>query len=81
MIDARIYAMLGLTQPAVSKAVQLSVDTIELDIRITADNEAVVYHDSRLNPVLISKTDRYGNFLFFSHHREAILKKQLLIFK
>jgi glycerophosphoryl diester phosphodiesterase len=32
------------------KAMELGVDTIELDIRITADNEAVVYLDSRLNP-------------------------------
>ncbi len=34
------------------KAMELGVDTIELDIRITADNEAVVYHDSRLNPAI-----------------------------
>lgn len=34
------------------KAMELGVDTIELDIRITTDNEAVVYHDSRLNPAI-----------------------------
>jgi len=34
------------------KAMELGVDTVELDIRITADNEAVVYHDSRLNPAI-----------------------------
>lgn len=34
------------------KAMELGVDTIEMDIRITADNAAVVYHDSRLNPAI-----------------------------
>ncbi len=34
------------------KALELGVDTIELDIHITSDNEAVVYHDSRLNPAI-----------------------------
>ena len=34
------------------KAIELGVDTIELDIRLTSDNEAVVYHDSRLNPAI-----------------------------
>ncbi|MCP3876171.1 MAG: glycerophosphodiester phosphodiesterase, partial [Desulfobacteraceae bacterium] len=28
----------------------MGVDTIELDIHLTSDNEVVVYHDSRLNP-------------------------------
>ena len=34
------------------KAMELGVDTIELDIHLTSDNEAVVYHDSRLNPAI-----------------------------
>ena len=34
------------------KAMEIGVDTIELDIRLTSDNEAVVYHDSRLNPAI-----------------------------
>ena len=34
------------------KALELGVDTIELDIHLTSDNEAVVYHDSRLNPAI-----------------------------
>ena len=34
------------------KAMEIGVDTIELDIHLTADNEAVVYHDSRLNPAI-----------------------------
>ena len=34
------------------KAIELGVDTIELDIHLTSDNEAVVYHDSRLNPAI-----------------------------
>ena len=34
------------------KAIELGVDTIELDIRLTSDNEAVVYHDSRLKPAI-----------------------------
>jgi glycerophosphoryl diester phosphodiesterase len=32
------------------KAMELGVDTIELDVRLTSDNEAVVYHDTKLNP-------------------------------
>jgi glycerophosphoryl diester phosphodiesterase len=39
------------------KAIELGVDTIELDIHLTSDNEAVVYHDSRLNPAIT----RYAN--------------------
>lgn len=34
------------------KAIELGVDTIELDIQLTSDNEAVVSHDSRLNPAI-----------------------------
>jgi glycerophosphoryl diester phosphodiesterase len=34
------------------KAMELGVDTIELDIHLTSDNEAVVYHDFRLNPAI-----------------------------
>jgi len=33
-------------------AIELGVDTIELDIQLTSDNEAVVSHDSRLNPAI-----------------------------
>jgi len=36
------------------KAMEIGVDTIELDIHLTSDNEAVVYHDSRLNPAITS---------------------------
>ncbi|MDH3884385.1 MAG: glycerophosphodiester phosphodiesterase family protein, partial [Desulfobacterales bacterium] len=39
------------------KAMELGVDTIELDIRLTSDNEAVVYHDSRLNPAITRDTN------------------------
>jgi glycerophosphoryl diester phosphodiesterase len=38
------------------KAMEMGVDTIELDIRLTSDNEAVVYHDSRLNPAITRDT-------------------------
>jgi glycerophosphoryl diester phosphodiesterase len=38
------------------KAMEIGVDTIELDIRLTSDNEAVVYHDSRLNPAITRDT-------------------------
>ena len=34
------------------KAMEIGVDTIELDICLTSDNEAVVYHDSGLNPAI-----------------------------
>ncbi|MBC2710356.1 MAG: glycerophosphodiester phosphodiesterase [Desulfosarcina sp.] len=39
------------------KAMDIGVDTIELDIRLTSDNEAVVYHDSRLNPATTRDTN------------------------
>jgi glycerophosphoryl diester phosphodiesterase len=39
------------------KAIELGVDTIELDIHLTSDNEAVVYHDSRLNPAITRDAD------------------------
>jgi len=39
------------------KAMEIGVDTIEMDIRITSDNEAVVYHDSRLNPEITRDTN------------------------
>ena len=39
------------------KAIELGVDTIELDIHLTSDNEAVVYHDSRLNPAITRDTN------------------------
>ena len=39
------------------KAMELGVDTIELDIRLTSDNEAVVYHDSKLNPAITRDTN------------------------
>jgi len=39
------------------KAMELGVDTIELDICLTSDNEAVVYHDSRLNPAITRDTN------------------------
>lgn len=34
------------------KAIELGVDSIELDIQLTSDNEAVVSHDCRLNPAI-----------------------------
>ncbi len=39
------------------KAIEIGVDTIELDIHLTSDNEAVVYHDSRLNPAITRDTN------------------------
>jgi glycerophosphoryl diester phosphodiesterase len=39
------------------KAMEIGVDTIELDILLTSDNEAVVYHDSSLNPAITRDTD------------------------
>ena len=39
------------------KAIELGVDTIELDIHLTSDSEAVVYHDSRLNPAITRDTN------------------------
>jgi len=39
------------------KAIETGVDTIEFDIHLTSDNEAVVYHDSRLNPAITRDTN------------------------
>lgn len=39
------------------KAIELGVDTIELDIHLTSDNEAVVCHDSGLNPAITRDTN------------------------
>ncbi len=39
------------------KAMELGVDTIELDVHLTSDNEAVVYHDSRLFPAITRDTN------------------------
>lgn len=38
------------------KAMAIGVDTIELDVHLTSDNKAVVYHDSRLNPAITRDT-------------------------
>jgi glycerophosphoryl diester phosphodiesterase len=39
------------------KAMDIGVDTLELDLHLTSDNEAVVYHDSRLNPAITRDTN------------------------
>ena len=49
------------------KAMDIKVDAIELDVHLTSDNEAVVYHDYRLNPA----TTRDSN--------DKWIKEQLLI--
>ncbi len=45
------------TMAGFKKAMEIGVDTIELDILLTSDNEAVVYHDSRLNPAITRDTN------------------------
>ena len=40
------------TMAGFKKAMEIGVDTIELDIHLTSDNAAVVYHDYRLNPAI-----------------------------
>ncbi|MGV7223305.1 MAG: glycerophosphodiester phosphodiesterase family protein [Nitrospinales bacterium] len=47
------------------KAMELGVDTIELDIHLTSENEAVVCHDSRLNPAITK--DASGKWIKESH--------------
>jgi glycerophosphoryl diester phosphodiesterase len=54
------------------KAMELGVDTIELDIRLTSDNEAVVYHDSRLKPAITR--DANGKWI-----KERLLIKELTL--
>ncbi|WP_413910492.1 glycerophosphodiester phosphodiesterase family protein [Desulfobacula sp.] len=46
-------------------AMEMGVDTIELDICLTSDNEAVVYHDSGLNPAITR--DANGNWIKTRH--------------
>jgi glycerophosphoryl diester phosphodiesterase len=38
------------TIPGVRTALEIGVDTIELDVRLTADDQLVVHHDAWLNP-------------------------------
>jgi len=45
------------TMAGFKKAMEIGVDTIELDIHLTSDNRAVVYHDSRLNPAITRDTN------------------------
>ena len=45
------------TMAGFKKAMEIGVDTIELDIHLTSDNEAVVYHDYRLNPAITRDTN------------------------
>ncbi|PQP35462.1 glycerophosphodiester phosphodiesterase [Desulfobacteraceae bacterium SEEP-SAG9] len=47
------------------KAMEMGVDTIELDVHLTSDNEAVVCHDSRLNPAITR--DRDGKWIKERH--------------
>jgi glycerophosphoryl diester phosphodiesterase len=47
------------------KAIELGVDTIEMDIQLTYDNEAVISHDSRLNPAITR--DSKGKWIKESH--------------
>lgn len=54
------------------KALEIGVDTIELDIHLTLDNKAVVYHDSRLNPAITRNSD--GNWI-----KEKKLLKELTL--
>jgi len=56
------------------KAMDLGVDTFELDIHLTSDNEAVVYHDSRLNPAITRDTT--GEWI-----KERLLIKELTLSK
>jgi glycerophosphoryl diester phosphodiesterase len=45
------------TMAGFKKAMEIGVDTIELDIHLTSDDKAVVYHDSRLNPAITRDTN------------------------
>ena len=49
------------TLPAISQACKIGVDAIELDVLLTADEEAIVYHNFTLNPDLTRTFD--GNWL------------------
>lgn len=45
------------TLAAFSRACELGVDAVELDVLVSADGEAVVYHDFHLKPELTRKPD------------------------
>jgi glycerophosphoryl diester phosphodiesterase len=49
------------TLPAFSKALTLGVQTLELDVGVSADDELVIAHDPRINPNL--SRDARGQFL------------------
>jgi glycerophosphoryl diester phosphodiesterase len=49
------------TLPAFSLAIEMGVDTLELDVGVTRDGVVVVHHDRRLNPDLARGPD--GNWL------------------
>ena len=54
------------------RAMEIGVDTIELDVHLTSDNEAVVYHNSRLNPAITR--DNNGKWI-----KEQLLIKELTL--
>ena len=49
------------TLPAFEKAMRLGVDTLELDVGMTADNVLVISHDPYLNPLIVR--DAKGEWL------------------
>ena len=49
------------TLSAFSRACEIGVDAVELDVLLSADGEVVVYHNFSLNPELTRKSD--GNWL------------------
>ena len=51
----------GNTMPAFERALEIGVDTLELDIAITADGVVVISHDPYLNPLIVR--DAKGHWL------------------
>ncbi|MFX1554732.1 MAG: glycerophosphodiester phosphodiesterase family protein, partial [Promethearchaeota archaeon] len=45
------------TLAAFSGAFSLGVDSVEMDVHITADGEVVIYHDSKLKPEITRTPD------------------------
>lgn len=48
------------TLPAFEKAMRMGVDTLELDVGLSADNVLVISHDPHLNPLIVRDAGMAG---------------------
>jgi glycerophosphoryl diester phosphodiesterase len=71
--------MLENTIASFKKAIELGADIIEMDIRLTQDNELVVFHDHNLNRLLHIKKDVSLCTLEEMRYHANILKKPFYV--